>query len=32
MKLADVHTGTYIEYGVEHNDKDPEFNVGDHVR
>ena len=22
---------TYIDYGVEHNDKDPEFKVGDHV-
>ena len=32
MKLADVHAGTYIECGVEHNDKDPKFNVFHHVR
>lgn len=32
MKLADVHAGTYIECGVEHNDNDPKFNVGHHVR
>ena len=23
VKLADVKLGTYIDYGVEHNDKDP---------
>ena len=30
--LLDVKSGTYIEYGVEHNDKDPKYNVGDHVK
>lgn len=24
--------GTYIEYGVQHIDKDPEFKAGDNVR
>ena len=24
--------GTYIDYGVEHNDKDRKLKVGDHVR
>ena len=28
MKLANVQPGTYIDYGVEHNDKDPIFKVG----
>ena len=32
MKLSDVNAGTYIEYGVERNEKDPKFKVGDHVR
>ena len=32
MKPADVKSNMYIKYGVEHNDKDPEFKVGDHVR
>ena len=32
MKLADVNAGIYIEYGVERNEKDPKFKVGDHVR
>ena len=32
MKAADVHAGTYIDYGVEHNDTDPKFKVGDLVR
>ena len=25
MKPADVQSGTYIEYGIEHNFKDPKF-------
>ena len=32
MKLIDVKDNTYINSGKEVNDKDPEFNVGDHVR
>ena len=32
MKPTNVKPGTYIKYGVEHNDKDPKFKVGDHVR
>lgn len=32
MKPVDVKVHTYIEYGVEHNEKDPKYNVSDHVR
>ena len=32
MKPVDVKVDTYIEYGVEHNEKDPKYNVSDHVR
>ena len=32
MKPDDVQPSIYIEYGVEHNDKDPKFKVGDNVR
>ena len=32
IKPTNVHLVTYIEYGVQHNDKDPKFSVGDHVR
>ena len=32
MKTADVQLGTYTEYGVGNNNKDPKLNVGDHVR
>ena len=32
IKPAGVKSGTYIRYGVEHNDKDPKFKVGNHVR
>ena len=31
VKLTDDKLGSYIEYGVEHKDKDPKFKVGDHV-
>ena len=31
-KTSDIKPGMYIEYGVEHNDKDPQFKVGDNVR
>ena len=29
MRPSDVQPGTYIDYGVEHNKKDPRFKVGD---
>ena len=32
MKPSDVQVDRYFEYGAEHNDKDPKFQVGDHVR
>ena len=32
IKPVGVKSGTYIRYGVEHNDKDPKFKVGNHVR
>ena len=31
MKPVNVQLGTYIDYSVAHNDKDPKFKVGDHV-
>ena len=32
MKLIDVKSGTYIDFGVEKNDMDLKFKVDDHVR
>ena len=32
MKPVDVKSGTYIDYGVGSNDKDPKSKVGDYVR
>ena len=32
IKHTDVRLGTYIEHGVENNDKDPKFKVAEHVR
>ena len=32
MKSIDVKSSTLIEFGVERNDKNPKFEVGDHVR
>ena len=32
MKPVDVKDNTYIDFEKEFNDKDPKFNVGDHVR
>ena len=32
MKPVNVKSSTYIEYDVEHNDKDPKFKVGNYVR
>ena len=32
MKPADVKSSKYIDFGIEHNDKDPKFKIGDHVR
>ena len=31
MTPADVRPGTYIDYGVEHNDKDAKFKAGGHI-
>ena len=31
MKPADVKPSAFIDYGVEHNDKDPKFKVLDYV-
>ena len=32
MKSADVNSSSYIDKAVETNDKDPKFEVGNHVR
>ena len=32
MKPVDVKDNTYIDFGKQINDKDPKFQVGDHVR
>lgn len=32
VKPVNVKPRTYVDYVVEHNDKDPEFKVGDHIR
>ena len=32
MKPSDVEDNTYINFGTESNNKDPKFQVGDHVR
>lgn len=32
MKSVDVNSGTYIDYGVKHNEKDCKFKFGDQVR
>ena len=32
MKLADVKSGTYIDFSVEKNDEDLEYEVGGYVR
>ena len=29
---VDVKSNTYIDFGIENNNKDPEFKVNDHVR
>ena len=29
MKPIDVNTNTYIDFGVENNDKGPKFEIGD---
>ena len=31
MKPADAKSGTYIDYGFEHNEKDAKFKDSDHV-
>ena len=32
MKLVDVNSGTYIDFGKENKEKDPNSNVGCHIR
>ena len=32
MKPVHVKAGKYIEYGIDHDVKDPKFKVDDHVR
>ena len=32
IKPDKLNSGTYIDYGVEHNDQDSKFKVSDHVR
>ena len=32
IKPIDVKYSTYIDFGIENNDKDSKFKVGDHVR
>ena len=32
MKLADVKSSTYIDFGIENIDKEPKFDVGKRVR
>ena len=32
MKPIDVKSNTIIDFSVENNDKDPEFEIDDHVR
>ena len=32
MKPTDIKLSTYIDFDVENNDKDPKFEVDDHVR
>ena len=32
MKPVDIKDNTYVNFGKEINDKDPKFQVGDHVR
>ena len=32
LKLIAVKSSTYIDFDIENNDKDPKFEVSDHVR
>ena len=32
MKPDDIKSSTYIDFGIENNEKDSKFKVGDHVR
>ena len=32
VKPVDVKSSTYIDFGIENNEKDPKFKIGDHVR
>ena len=31
MKPVDVKSSTYVDFGIENNEKDPKFKVGDDV-
>lgn len=31
MNPVDVTSGTYTDYSVDHNDREPEFKVDDHL-
>ena len=32
MKPGDVTSSTFIDFGIENDEKDPKFDVGDHLR
>lgn len=32
IRMKPVQPGIYVDYGVEHNDRDPKFKVGYHLR
>ena len=32
MRPAGVNSSTYFDFGIENNDNDPNFEVGDHAR
>ena len=32
VKPADIKSSIYFDFGIENNNKDPKFKVGDHVR
>ena len=32
LKPIDLKSSTYIDFGIENDDKDPKFKAGDHVR
>lgn len=32
MKLSDIKSGIYNDFGIENNERDPKFKIGDNVR